>query len=135
MTILILFRSLRKNRPKKTILRKELMLEKQPTHFEMVDNVTDRGSVTHVLKCWPEFFEAIADGRKKHDLRRSTDRDLRVGDQLHLMEFDPSNGCYTGRSQAVWVTYVTSADLPCALSGEALSQDFCILSISADPPV
>lgn len=103
------------------------MLEKHPAHFDVT---SDRAPLTHVLKCWPEFFDAIADGRKRHDLRRSTDRDFRVGDNLHLREFDPSSDCYTGRSQTVRVTYVTSADLPCALSGEALSHDFCILSIA-----
>jgi hypothetical protein len=106
------------------------MLEKRPAHFDVTNKASDRAPLTHELKCWPEFFDAIADGRKRHDLRRSTDRDFRVGDILQLREFDPSSDFYTGRSQAVRVTYVTSADLPCALSGEALSRDFCILSIA-----
>ncbi len=53
-----------------------------------------------------------------------------MGDRLLLREFDPANQRFTGREQTVLVTYVTSADLPCALSEEALNPDFCILSIA-----
>ena len=89
-----------------------------------------RTSVVHELKCWPKFFEAIADGRKRHDLRRATDRDFQVGDYLRLREFDPAAQQYTGRQQLVEVTYITSSEQPCALSAGALDPDFCILSIA-----
>lgn len=89
-----------------------------------------RKALTHELKCWPKFFNAIARGDKRHDLRRAADRNFRPGDQLLLREFDPESAAYTGRSQAVVVTYVTSADMPCALSEQALHPDFCILSIA-----
>lgn len=92
-----------------------------------------RASVTHDLKCWPAFFEAIAAGDKRHDLRRATDRDFRVGDVLLLREFDPDCCAYTGRKQKVAVTYVTSADMPCALSEQALHPEYCILSIALNP--
>jgi hypothetical protein len=81
------------------------------------------------LKCWPDFFAAIEQGRKKHDLRRSNDRFFHVGDTLLLREFDPNAEGFTGRTQRVLITYITSADLPCALSRDALHRDFCILSI------
>jgi hypothetical protein len=87
-------------------------------------------SVDHILKCWPQFFDEIRAGRKKHDLRRCDDRKFSVGDVLLLREFDPRSEGYTGRSMRVRVTYVTSADLPCALSKDALHPDFCILSIA-----
>ena len=86
--------------------------------------------VVHELKCWPQFFEAIAAGRKRHDLRRAYDRHFRVGDRLRLREFDPRTQVYTGREQIVEVTYITSAEEPCALSQGALHNDFCILSIA-----
>lgn len=92
-----------------------------------------RASVTHELKCWPELFGAIARGEKRHDLRRATDRDFRVGDRLLLREFDPDLEAYTGRLQRVAVTYITSTDMPCALSEQALHPNFCILSISLQP--
>lgn len=89
-----------------------------------------RAAVTHELKCWPKFFAAIARGEKRHDLRRATDRDFRPGDRLFLREFDPDQGLYTGQTQRVTVTYITSADMPCALSAQALNPEFCILSIA-----
>lgn len=89
-----------------------------------------RAAVTHDLKCWTTFFMEIAEGRKRHDLRRAGDRDFQVGDYLRLREYDPTREAYTGRSQMAQVTYITSADLPCALSEEALHPDFCILSIA-----
>lgn len=92
-----------------------------------------RANITHELKCWPKFFTAIAQGEKRHDLRRATDRDFQVGDWLLLREFDPALDSYTGQTLRVAVTYVTSADMPCALSDQALHPEFCILSIALKP--
>ena len=89
-----------------------------------------RAPIVHYLKCWPQFFDPILEGKKNHDLRRSDDRDFRVGDLIVLREFDEIRGSFTGRQQKVEITYITSADLPCALSSEALHDNFCILSIS-----
>jgi hypothetical protein len=83
----------------------------------------------HHLKCWPQFFDEIASGRKKHDLRRADDRNFQVGDTLILEEYNPQKKTFTGRTLMVEVTYITSADLPCALSKDALHPSFCILSI------
>jgi hypothetical protein len=91
--------------------------------------VRRRGTVEHKVKCWPQFFSPILSGEKTHDLRRATDREYRVGDLLRLQEFDPEANRYTGRELVVQITYVTSADDPCALSEDALHRDFCILSI------
>jgi hypothetical protein len=86
--------------------------------------------VVHRLKSWPEFFEPIRCGIKKHDLRRADDRVFKTGDKVLLEEYDPETKSYTGRNLLVRITYITSADMPCALSHDALHQDFCILSIS-----
>lgn len=83
----------------------------------------------HELKCWPQFFKEIAAGKKRHDLRRADDRKFLIGDHLLLREFSPETSKYTGREQLVEVTYITSAELPCALSEGALHKGFCILSI------
>lgn len=93
------------------------------------DSSSSVDMTTHELKCWPEFFQAILERRKTHDLRRSDDRTFRVGDLLKLREFDPKSERYTGRDQTVEVTYITSADVPCALSGQAMDPAYCILSI------
>lgn len=59
----------------------------------------------HELKCWPRFFEDVAEGRKMFEIRRN-DRDFRVGDELHLLEWDPALARYTGRRCEVRVVYL-----------------------------
>lgn len=83
----------------------------------------------HQLKSWPEFFQAIVERRKRHELRRSDDRNFSVGDILCLQEYDNERQRYTGREIDVRVTYITSSDYPCALSEGAMIQQFCILSV------
>ena len=104
------------------------MLSEKQT-FNTTVGKADIESAKHVLKCWPQFFDAISAGRKTHDLRRADDRDFRVGDVVQLNEFDPMSQQYTGRRLRVKITYITSAALPCALSKGALHPDYCILSI------
>src|SRR5947209_4087236 len=89
--------------------------------------------VTHALRSRDDLFEAIVQGRKHHELRR-TDRPFAVGDVLILREHTTAVGVakgddYTGREAHLLVTYITSADFPCALSGNALNPDYCILSV------
>lgn len=45
-------------------------------------------STTHDLKCWPEFFDAIVDGRKTFEVRKN-DRGYQTGDTLLLRKWDP----------------------------------------------
>jgi hypothetical protein len=89
-----------------------------------------RPRMEHRVKSWPSFFEATLAGVKTHDVRRTSDRDYRVGDTLRLMEFDPEKKEYTGRELCVRITYITSAKSPCALSETCLHPDYCILSIT-----
>jgi hypothetical protein len=60
---------------------------------------------THDLKCWPEPFNAVAGGRKTFEWRRD-DRGYAEGDTLHLREWNPDAGAYTGRTFTVRVGYV-----------------------------
>lgn len=70
----------------------------------------------HELKVWPEFFEAIADGRKTFEIREN-DRGFAVGDELFLREWQPdatqdslvlaSAGGFTGRLLVRTITYIT----------------------------
>jgi hypothetical protein len=89
-----------------------------------------RPRMEHRVKSWPNFFEATLAGVKTHDVRRLGDRDYQVGDTLRLMEFDPGKQQYTGRELCVRITYITSTNLPCALSEACLHTDYCILSIT-----
>lgn len=84
----------------------------------------------HELKSWPHLFDATVSGGKVHELRRN-DRPYAVGDVLRLREYNPKTGEYTGRSADFLVTYLTSPNNPCALSDEALSPEFCILSLAS----
>ncbi len=89
--------------------------------------------MTHTLKSWPQFFSAIKEGTKTHDLRSKNDREFSIGDILLLQEYDPVNGEYTGRSLSALVTYITSNTFPCAYSSAMLNRDACILSIKVIP--
>ncbi len=65
----------------------------------------------HELKCWPDYFAGVLNGRKSFEVRKNDGRDFAVGDILHLCEWDPhvrlnDPAAYTGRDQRVRVTYV-----------------------------
>ena len=83
----------------------------------------------HEVKSWPEFFEPLIRGEKRHDLRRADDRRFQVGDLVLYREWDPATHTFTGRKATAKITYMTSASAPCALSREALEQQHCILSV------
>jgi len=76
---------------------------------------------THELKIWPEYFRAVADGRKTFEVRRD-DRGFAVGDVLKLREWEPVGNRYTGRRVIVEVTY--------KLAGAPLAPCMCVLGIS-----
>ncbi len=61
-------------------------------------------SVIH-KKIWPEYFDAVASGQKKYELRLN-DFDVNESDILVLEEWDPSTKNYTGRKTEKKVTYV-----------------------------
>lgn len=90
-------------------------------------------TTTHVLKSWPQFYQAIVDGTRTSDIR-AMDRPYRIGDHLWLKEYDPFKGAYTGRECWVEVTHIISNDTPCALSSAVLQKGYCVLSIKYTPP-
>jgi hypothetical protein len=47
-------------------------------------------------KIWPEYFELVASGKKRFELRLA-DFDVKEGDVLVLEEWDPKTKEYTGR--------------------------------------
>lgn len=52
----------------------------------------------HELKCWPVFFQSVADRVKNFELRKN-DRNFKVGDIIVLMEYEPIRERWTGRSR------------------------------------
>ena len=62
---------------------------------------------THELKTWPGYFSAIAQGRKRFELRFN-DRDFAVGDVLHLRSWNNETEEYDGRELLAAVDYFLS---------------------------
>lgn len=62
-------------------------------------------SEKHVLKILPEYFEAVALGKKPFEIRKN-DRNYQVGDQVILHEYIPNHG-FTGQWQTKEITYIT----------------------------
>ncbi|MBI5045705.1 MAG: DUF3850 domain-containing protein [Candidatus Niyogibacteria bacterium] len=56
-------------------------------------------------KIWPEFFELVAFGKKKFEVR-TADFEAAEGDTLMLEEWDPQTSRYTGRKIEKKVGYV-----------------------------
>jgi len=48
---------------------------------------SDELPMTHKLKTWPEYFDAILRGVKTFEIRKN-DRNFKVGDKLNLLEWD-----------------------------------------------
>lgn len=83
----------------------------------------------HIVKSWGMFYEDIERGVRTSDIRKN-DRRYAVGDIMSLNEFDPVVGKYTGRRQQVEITYLQcNKSNPCAISREALADDYVVLSI------
>jgi len=78
--------------------------------------------MTHTLKTWPEYFEAVRTGEKPFELRKA-DRPFNVGNVLHLVEYDPATDTYSGRECHRIITY--------RLDGPAfgLMEGYCILGL------
>lgn len=78
--------------------------------------------VQHDLKCWPEYFNEVASGRKTWELRKD-DRSPQFteGDLLRLWEYDPVSDEFPGRLLLVRVGYVAR--------GRLIPEGFCVMSI------
>lgn len=89
------------------------------------------------LKIWPVFFDPITSGVKTFEVRHD-DRGFRVGDRLHLREWDMNKASragdedvgYTGRDCHVRVTYI----LPKRLF-PGIDPDYVAMAIVLDPDV
>lgn len=75
---------------------------------------TERESVTHELKTWPDYFEKILSGEKNFEVRKN-DRGFKTGDTLVLKEWvlkgfegNTKLGNYTGREIVKTAGYILS---------------------------
>jgi Domain of unknown function (DUF3850) len=81
-------------------------------------------SMTHELKTYPEFFEAVVEGQKHFEVRRD-DRDFQINDTLILREWLPEQQCFSGRLTLKTVTYVLRGE---AAERFGVAPGFCVLS-------
>lgn len=87
-----------------------------PYQQEFLNDLDLRLSATHDLKCDPEYFQAVKDGRKPFEVRNN-DRDFHVGDYINLREYDRVKQCYTGEViLKIKITYVLK-DYPALVDG------------------
>ncbi len=71
--------------------------------------------MTHELKVWPEFFEAIMSNDKPFEIRKD-DRNFSVGDILLLREYIPEN--YYGDGKDAWYSNMkTTSEITYILQG------------------
>ena len=68
---------------------------------------TERPSVMHTLKIWPEFIDEIISGKKTFEVRHTDEQGYREGDALLLKEWLPDQKRFTGRAAIVDVTYAS----------------------------
>lgn len=83
----------------------------------------------HQLKSWPEFFEPILLAVKTFELRKN-DRYFKIGDRLHLREWEPRENRYTGRECWRDVVYILDGIGPGGIEPlKGLKQGYCILGL------
>ena len=61
-------------------------------------------------KIWPKYFEQVASGKKKFELRVN-DFEIKEGDTLILEEWDPKTKQYTGRQIKKTAGYILNFKL------------------------
>lgn len=59
----------------------------------------------HELKTWPDMFDLVWRDLKRFEIRND-DRGFNAGDILHLREWSPDSGEYSGRELRAKVTCV-----------------------------
>ena len=76
---------------------------------------------THELKILPEYFKEVANESKRFEVRKN-DRDYKSGDFLHLKEWNPLKGEYTGQEAICAVRYILQDE-------KYLQPGFCVMTI------
>ena len=81
----------------------------------------------HELKTWPDSFEAVILGEKRHEFRMDDGRGFEVGDELCLREFAPCKKCAgSGRVR----DYNESEDCGCPKPYGRYTGDVCRVKVT-----
>lgn len=65
--------------------------------------------MTHELKIWPSFYQAVSDRRKTFEIRNN-DRGFQAEDLVILKEWDMTRSRYTGNELTFTIGYVLPID-------------------------
>ncbi len=82
--------------------------------------------MTHALKTWTEFYEAVDSGDKTFEVRKY-DRPFKVGDDLLLQEWDKDKKEYTGRELKRRIIYILNTVYGKPRFG--IEEEYCIMSL------
>lgn len=75
----------------------------------------------HELKIWPKYYRAVIARLKKFEIREN-DRNFKVGDVIHLKEFEPTTKLFTGRECDVMITYMIE-------EAPGMNPGYCLMTI------
>ncbi len=78
--------------------------------------------MTHKLKTWPEYYQAVESQEKTFEVRKD-DRNFQVGDKLHLLEYDPKYDKLTGRFLFKKISYKLTG------GSFGIQEGFCVLGL------
>ena len=82
--------------------------------------------IIHDLKILPEFYKAVADGRKNFEIRKN-DRDFQEGEYLELREWTGES--YTGRSVIRKIKYILHDCTEESSFTMGLMDGYCIIGL------
>ncbi len=92
--------------------------EKKQKEAEKAAMHDEQHPMTHTLKTWPEYYQAIIEGKKTFDIRED-DRPFTVGDFVRLEEWNPTTKQLTGRIADYKITYLMRGG-PFAVPGRVI---------------
>jgi len=91
---------------------------------------------THTLKTWPNFFDAIAEGRKTFEIRKN-DRGFQTGDILELVKWDPNRNVYVTRTGSTLMHFDHAAkvrvEVTYILNGFGVEPESVVMGIKLIP--
>lgn len=81
--------------------------------------------MTHNLKTWPVFYDAVIAGIKTFEVRKD-DRNFKEGDILLLQDYDPETDKFSGDQITVKVVYKMSG------GKFGIAADYCVLGFEVE---